>query len=114
MPFEDRAFEASLAMYVLHHTPDPGAVLAEMKRVTARRILIVEEVYRHWPGKLRLALLDAWVNTTGGLKSKIRWRSYLDRPRLRSLGEAGGWTVTELQSTPHAGFDEVLWVMERS
>src|SRR6516165_5962040 len=48
----DGAVEAAIAMYVLHHTPDPALVLGEMKRVASRRLILVEELYRHLPGKL--------------------------------------------------------------
>jgi len=114
MPFADGAFDAALAMYVLHHTPDPARVLAEMKRVSRRRIVLVEELYRHLPGKLRLALLDLWVNATGGLKSQIRWGSYLTRARLAALVETGGWKVVHAEARNRMGFDEVLWVVDRA
>jgi hypothetical protein len=100
-------------MYVLHHTFDPAAVLAEMKRVSKERIILVEELYRHLPGKLRLALLDYWVNSHSGAKSRIRWRSYLTRARLDALADEGGWNVTHMESTPHLGYDEVLWIVDK-
>lgn len=112
MPFADGAFDVSLAMYVLHHTPDPAAVLAEMKRVTRRRIILVEELYRRLPGKLRLALLDYSINATGGLKSKIRWSSYLTPARLAALAGGNGWQVVHKEARPRLGFDEVLWIVD--
>jgi len=114
MPFRDGAFDASIAMYVLHHTVDPATVLAEMKRVSRRRVILVEELYRHLPGKLRLAFLDYAVNATSGLKSPIRWRSYLTRGRLTELANAGGWAVTHTEATPRLGFDEVLWIIDKA
>jgi ubiquinone/menaquinone biosynthesis C-methylase UbiE len=113
MPFEDGAFETAIAMYVLHHTPDPAGVLAEMKRVASRRLILVEELYRHFPGKLGLAALDFAVNARGGLKSKIRWGSYLTRRRLGALAANGGWKVIHAETTPRPGFDEVLWIVDR-
>lgn len=114
MPFADGAFDASLAMYVLHHTPEPGAVLREMKRVSSRRIILVEELYRHLPGKLRLALLDYSINSRSGLKSKIRWGSYLTQARLGALAEDGGWRVVHTEAEPHLGYDEVLWILDKA
>jgi SAM-dependent methyltransferase len=113
MPFEDGAFETAIAMYVLHHTPDPAVVLGEMKRVASRRLILVEELYRHFPGKLGLVLLDYAVNARGGLKSKIRWGSYLTRRRLGALAEGDGWTVIHAETTRRPGFDEVLWIVDR-
>ncbi|HTJ64707.1 MAG TPA: methyltransferase domain-containing protein [Alphaproteobacteria bacterium] len=112
MPFADRAYDVSLAMYVLHHSPSPEALLAEMRRVSARRIVLVEELYRHFPGKLRLAALDFWVNFRAGLKSRIHWNSYLDQTRLLQAVERDGWRLVYRHATPKAGFDEVLWVVE--
>ena len=114
MPFQDGAFDTAIAMYVLHHTPDPARVLGEMKRVSRQRIVLVEELYRHWPGKLGLVLLDIWVNSTGGLRSRIRWGSYLTPGRLLLLAEAGGWKVTHTESRARLGFDEVLWILDRT
>jgi SAM-dependent methyltransferase len=114
MPFGDGAFDVSVAMYVLHHAAHPATVLREMQRVSRRRIVLVEELYRHLPGKLRLALLDYAVNSTSGLKSRIRWRSYLTRRRLVELANAGGWTVSHMEATPHLGFDEVLWILDKA
>lgn len=34
LPFADRSFDAALAVLTIHHWPDPGAGLAEMRRVT--------------------------------------------------------------------------------
>jgi SAM-dependent methyltransferase len=113
MPFADGAFDASLAMYVLHHTPDPATVLAEMKRVSRKRVILVEELYRHLPGKLALLVLDYAVNSTSGLKSRIRWGSYLTRRRLLALAEESGWKLVHTESEPRAGFDEVLWILDK-
>lgn len=113
MPFETGAFDSSLAMYVLHHAPDPEIVLDEMKRVSKKRIILVEELYRHFPGKLQLAWLDFRVNFKAGLKSEIHWNSYLTESRLRNLiGQ--GWKVTHAESSRKGGFDEVLWVVDRA
>jgi len=113
MPFPDRAFDTSVAMYVLHHTVHPPTVLGEMKRVSRQRIILVEELYRHLPGKLRLALLDYSVNSSSGLKSPIHWGSYLTRGRLARLAETGGWKVVHTESRRRLGFDEDLWVIDR-
>jgi len=114
MPFVDRAFDASVAMYVLHHTRRPAAVLGEMKRVSRQRIVLVEELYRHLPGKVRLAILDYGVNSRSGLKSPIRWGSYLTKRRLTELATASGWRVVHTEAAPHLGYDEVLWIIDKA
>lgn len=114
MPFADGAFDVSLAMYVLHHTARPAAVLGEMKRISKRRVILVEELYHHLPGKLRLVFLDYSVNSKSGLKSPIRWGSYMTRPRLGELATSGGWSVVHTESTRRLGFDEELWIVDRA
>lgn len=41
LPFADRSFDASLAVLTAHHWADLGAGLAEMRRVSRERLLIV-------------------------------------------------------------------------
>lgn len=44
MPFGGKAFDAALLLTMLHHTPDPEAILTEAMRV-ARGLIIIEDVY---------------------------------------------------------------------
>jgi ubiquinone/menaquinone biosynthesis C-methylase UbiE len=44
IPFSDNFFDATLGMYVLHHSPDPDQLITEMKRVTSGHIVIVEDL----------------------------------------------------------------------
>src|SRR5215831_6808177 len=39
LPFEDRSFDAAMAVSTVHHWPDPVAGLCEMRRV-ARRVVV--------------------------------------------------------------------------
>lgn len=48
LPFRDDAFEHSLALGVLHHTPDCRAGLAEMVRVTKDAGTIIIGLYSKW------------------------------------------------------------------
>jgi SAM-dependent methyltransferase len=44
IPFNNHFFDATLGMYVLHHSFDPDGLIAEMKRVTSGHIVIVEDL----------------------------------------------------------------------
>lgn len=44
MPFHDGAYDVSLLLTMLHHTPDPDSILSEAKRVS-KRLIIIEDVY---------------------------------------------------------------------
>jgi hypothetical protein len=51
LPFGDRAFDASLATFTVHHWSDRAAGLSEMGRVSDRQVLVVYEplvAHRFW------------------------------------------------------------------
>jgi len=64
LPFADGSFDAVLAADMLHHTTDPGQILAEALRV-ARQLVVVKDhvVEGRWERKW-LALLD-WIGNVG-------------------------------------------------
>ncbi|MHB1137568.1 MAG: class I SAM-dependent methyltransferase, partial [Microthrixaceae bacterium] len=41
LPFPDRSFDGALALLTVHHWPDPGEGLRELRRVTAGRIVVL-------------------------------------------------------------------------
>ncbi len=45
IPLEDKSVDISIAAFVLHHTTEQSALIAEMKRVTRHRIVIFEDAY---------------------------------------------------------------------
>ncbi len=62
MPFEDKSFDASILVTMLHHTPDPASILKEAIRVTKKRIIVIEDVYNHTLGKFWTILRDQFYN----------------------------------------------------
>jgi SAM-dependent methyltransferase len=61
-PFPDKSFDVSLLVTVMHHTPDPAAILREAKRVTRGTLIVVEDLYRHEVGKWWTILRDQIYN----------------------------------------------------
>ena len=61
-PFMDKSFDASLLITVLHHTPDPEATLLEARRVTKGVVIVIEDVYDTWLGRLLTIVRDAALN----------------------------------------------------
>jgi SAM-dependent methyltransferase len=45
IPFDDNAFDAIFVGFVLHHCQNINGILEEIKRVAAKRVIILEEVY---------------------------------------------------------------------
>ena len=100
LPFADGTFEAALAILTVHHWPDPAAGLAELRRVTRGRIVILtfDPAARPWltgylPG---LAALDE-----------------AQMPALRTYADAlGPLSVTPLP-VPHDCTDGFLYAYWR-
>lgn len=62
IPFPDGSFDISLLITMLHHVESPEKVLSEAKRVTRRFVIVVEDLYRHWAGRLWTVLRDSIYN----------------------------------------------------
>lgn len=61
-PFPDDSFDTTIISLVLHHSEDDERVLQEAIRVTRRRLLIAESVYRTRLGKWILWAADTLFN----------------------------------------------------
>lgn len=61
LPFAKDSFDVALLITVLHHAPDPDAVLREVTRV-ARRIIVIEEIYEDFFEKYFTYAIDSLFN----------------------------------------------------
>jgi ubiquinone/menaquinone biosynthesis C-methylase UbiE len=62
LPFPGAAFDTSLLITMLHHTPDPEAMLREAMRVTKGRLVVMEDIYRNAVQRELTFLTDSLVN----------------------------------------------------
>ena len=62
IPFADASFDASCLITVLHHCPDPQAVIREARRVTKKILVVVEDLYHHTPGRWWTRTRDQILN----------------------------------------------------
>ena len=62
LPFDDKSFDVTLLVFVLHHCRDPDRVLQEAFRVSRKRVIVVESVYESARGKQLLRALDRIAN----------------------------------------------------
>ena len=62
LPFPDKAFDTSLMITMLHHTPDPVQLITEACRVTRRRLVIMEDIYSNPIQKELTFFTDSLVN----------------------------------------------------
>ncbi len=74
LPFDDRSFDATMAVDVLHHCPDPAAALRDAARVTRRFIVIKDHTYRSVAGFATLSLLDEIGNRKFGIPSRYQYQ----------------------------------------
>lgn len=61
-PFADKSFDTSLIITALHHISDPEYVIREARRVTKNTIVVVEDLYHHWLGKMWTIWRDKLYN----------------------------------------------------
>lgn len=94
IPFADNSFDTVIVMMVLHHCEDPEAVLQEAARVSKKRLVVTESVYRFWAGHYLLWFMDNLVNSlrSGGWMAKglhfrtvPEWEETFERYGLRLL-----------------------------
>jgi 2-polyprenyl-3-methyl-5-hydroxy-6-metoxy-1,4-benzoquinol methylase len=94
LPFRDGEFEATTAMEVLEHVPDPAAVLGEMARVASRWVLVSVPREPLWRGlnMARGAYVRELGNTPGHLN---HWSKRSFAKLVGGYGE-----IVELRSPP--------------
>jgi ubiquinone/menaquinone biosynthesis C-methylase UbiE len=98
LPFGNDSFDVALVITVLHHAPDPDAILAEVMRV-ARRIIVIEEIYENRVEKYFTYAVDSLFNLEffghpHSNRTDSEWRKAFKKLRLdvsavvysRSLG----------------------------
>jgi SAM-dependent methyltransferase len=62
LPFAAGSFDTTLLLLTLHHCAAPEATLDEALRVTRRRLIVTESVYRNRLQRFWLRLLDGRLN----------------------------------------------------
>ena len=93
LPFDDRSFQLTYAVDVLHHCPDPIAAIDDMARCSSRYLLIKDHSYHTAAGRWLLAVLDELGNRRFGIPSPHhyqrdwRWVEHI---------EARGWKRLQL------------------
>lgn len=108
LPFADDAFDVALLLTVLHHTHDPAAVLAEAGRV-ARRVIVIEDVYRS-PIQRRLTW---WADSLLNLEFRGHPHTNRTDEAWRGHFAAHGWRLAHAQNRRIAGiFEQQTYVLD--
>ncbi|MDA0142591.1 class I SAM-dependent methyltransferase, partial [Solirubrobacter deserti] len=105
LPFEDGAFDVALGAFLVNHTPDARAAVAELKRV-ARTVALAA-----WGPAEEVAFLDLpsrAVSGLGGVPDGPDSELYAHPDRLAAL-LGGDATVTTVRDTLHVDSLDALW-----
>lgn len=87
LPLADRVCDLVYAIDVVHHAPDPLALLDELARASSRFILLKDHTYHGAVGRAALAVMDEIGNRRFGIPSPGTYqRDWSWLPRLRSHG----------------------------
>ena len=89
MPYPDGAFDTAMLLTVLHHTPDPDAILREATRI-AGRVIIIEDVFETAWQRKYTKVADSITNLEffghpHTNRSDAGWRETFGRLHLRLL-----------------------------
>ena len=102
LPFEDGAFDRSLALLVLHFVPDAGKAVAEMRRVVRKGGVVAAAVWDHLGGMpgMRMTVDTVAALSEGGrqLRSRYCFQPMMQPGEMkRTFVEQGLLEVTETQ-----------------
>ncbi len=97
IPFGQHAFDASLLVTVLHHVPDPEALIREARRVTRKILVLVEDLYHHRAGRWWTIARDTLYNFEffghpRNFKKRDEWVELFKRQGFTLLGEKQVYT----------------------
>ena len=62
IPFPDQSFDVTILVTMLHHVSDPRALFEEVRRVTRKRVIVVEDLYHHALGRFWTICRDRLLN----------------------------------------------------
>ena len=117
LPFADGAFDTTLLLLTLHHCEAADAVLDEAVRVTRRRLVVTESVYRNARDLFWLRALDVRVNRLRhdgqmlaplAFRTPDGWEALFASRRLRTV--ATRWLGSRWERLLHHPH---LWALER-
>ena len=108
--YPDAAFHTALIVLVLHHTPDPRESLAEVIRVTGKRIIVYEDLVQSRAQWITEAIKDTIANgflphMTYQYKMESEWEKLFTELNLSILDKA------YFQSKFIFNFRHVIWYL---
>lgn len=87
LPFEDKSYDFTMLVDVLHHTDEPVDLMRECVRVSRQFILIKDHICESWWDRLRLRFMD-WIGNRG--YDVYLPYNYLSQKNWNKLYQIGG------------------------
>jgi SAM-dependent methyltransferase len=110
LPFDEGAFQTTVAHFVLHHIQHQEDAFRELVRVTRGVLVIGEDVVDSWLDHL-LAWIHTgtspWSRSWSGFRSTAEWRAFFARYPVHVVEERA---VSRLR-TPHYPIRRVVFVL---
>jgi len=99
LPFDDKQFDQTLLITVLHHVPDYENLLREVARVS-REVIVVEDVYDNWWDLIWVKFWDGLLNLEfsghpHNNKKDREWKTIFERLGWKLKDEKRG-TIKEI------------------
>ncbi len=90
LPFPDQSFDLGLLLTVMHHTPSPEKIFAEVARVS-KEILVIETSYRNIFEKFLIVLFDSLIN----FQPRFFWNSYRSDSQWQTFFRNMGYKIVK-------------------
>ena len=110
LPFKDGEFPVTMLITVLHHIPEPEQVLDEAIRVSGRRVIVMEDIYKNPFQKYLTFFTDSLVNLEfvghpHTNKNDAGWR--------KTFADRGMKLVAREEFRTLVFFRQVIYVLEK-
>jgi len=88
IPFADNSFDVCVAMAVLHHTPNPEALVGELVRVSRGKLIILEDIVtnpfqRYYTYAIDSIMNREFIGHPHTNKSHKEWKALFSSYNLR-------------------------------
>ena len=94
IPFPDQSFDVTILVTMLHHVPDPQALFREVRRVTRRKAVVVEDLYHHGIGRFWTICRDRLLN----IEFTTHPHQFRKDGEWRGFFKTAGFTVSSFKS----------------
>lgn len=97
LPFRDHTFDVSIAYNVFHHCTDPRGAFGELSRVTQKKLLMVEPVYRNRLDLFFLKITDRIGNGWRNVRISMPF-TFQTESTWRRFAREYHWKVTDTKT----------------